>query len=399
MNRHYKFSNTEINKILYSGIRNSTHHKIRRKGFIRKILKTAYILLLKHPKRHSHNNMQGSILNDAPQKDWVPNDSQWKVLIFNENNEEVRPLLFIEMLLLFSFLFNVKIIQKIIFGIAEIKALNFIKNRNIDHLICGHPTILMTFIGFYLAKLDKNVITLQHGIYNLNEYKVLWFEKNIATHVIVYGHYFKELYNSQGVREKNLIIGNPYFKSDISIKEKTKVPLHLVRKKVLFMGQQFHKVCPGIFEPYNKAISDLTDFLHGKDIDVYYKSHPRENIQKSLGEENISKLKFFVGKNDSDSFLNDFDIYYSINSSLLLETYLQKKICFQIDVHYDLNLDKFSDYSGIPLIDSKNLYNHLNQEIYEFYYDPKYLNISQTPRDSVINTITKILISNEKVLL
>jgi hypothetical protein len=398
MKDRYKFSDTEINKILYSGIRNSNHHKIRRKGFIRKILKTAYILLLKHPKRHLHNNIQGSILNDAPQKDWVPNDSQLKVLIFNENKEEVRPLLYIEMLLLFSFLFNVKILQKIIFRIAETKALNLIKNRNIEHLICGHPTILMTFIGFYLAKLDKNVITLQHGIYNLNEYKVLWFEKNIATHVIVYGYYFKELYQSQGVNEKNIIIGNPYFKSEIGVKERITLPLEIKNKKAVFLGQQFYKVCPNIFQSYNTVMSDLADFLIKKNIELYYKPHPREDIRKSLSEENISKINFFRDNKDSDYFLNEFDLYYSINSTLLLETYLNKKICFQLNISYNINLDKFNKYSGIPFVDSENLNKHLDQKNFEFYYDPKYLNISQTPRDSGLKIISKILIPEEKVL-
>ncbi|MBZ9631487.1 hypothetical protein LB465_11915 [Salegentibacter sp. LM13S] len=392
MRNLFKFSDTEINNILYSGIRNSIHHKIRRKGFIRKILKTIYILLLKHSKRHPHNDIQGTILNDAPQKDWVPDNSRWKVLIFNENNEEVRPLLFIEMLLLFAFLFNVKVIQRILFNAAETKTLKFIRNQKIDHLICGHPTILMTFIGFYLAKLNKNVITIQHGIYNLNDTKVLWFEKNIATHFIVYGDYFKELYQSQGVNEKNIIIGNPYFKSEIGEKDRIILPFKIINKKAVFIGQQFYKVWPNIFQPYNRAVSDLADFLLKKNIDLYYKPHPREDIRKSLSKENISKVDFFPDKNDSDYFLNEFDFYYSVNSTLLLETYLKKKACFQLNISYNVDLDKFNKYSGIPFVDSKNLDKHLDHKKFEFFYDPKYLNISQNPRNSALKIISKILI-------
>ena len=389
----YKFSNTEINEILYSGIRNSLHHKIRRNGFIRKILKNSYILLLGHSNRCSHSNFQSSILNDAPQKDWVPSDSSWKVINFNENNKEIRPLLFIEMVLLISFLLNLKSIQNILFNFAQNKTLNFIKKKNIEHLICGHPTILMTFISFFLSKLGKKVITLQHGIYNLNEYKVLWFEKEIATHIIVYGQYFKNLYQSQGVSEEKLIIGNPYFKSDIGSKEVSKIRFEQNKcKKAVFIGQQFYKVLPEVKEPYNKSISNLADFLMRKNISVYYKPHPRERIKESLTKENISRLNFFLEKKDSDLSFDDFDLYYSVNSTLLVETYLQKKKCFQIHVPYHFKLDNFCNYTGIPLINSNNLDNHLGKDFYNFYYDMQYLNVSRTPRDSIIKKLKKLLV-------
>lgn len=403
MNRNYKFSNTDINNILYSAIRNKSHLNIRKKTsvlVVGKILFTFFKNLSKKNKKYS-NSLNSSILNFLP-KQYVDlknlKSEGVSIDLMKHQNKYISSL---EGLLNLAFLINYKPFQKLIFQASHRLFQKLVNKEKLDYLICGHPTVVATFIGFCLKKIgnEKKVITLQHGIYNLNDYKVLWFEKEVATHVIVYGAYFKELYKSQGVWENNIIIGNPYFKSEVDVNEKGDVPMQLTKKKVLFLGQQFYKVFPGIFEPYNQAISNLIDFLHLKDIEIYYKPHPREDIQNSLGENNISKLKFFEERNDSNSFLNGFDIYYSVNSTLLLETYLQKKMCFQLDIQFDIKLDKFFNYSGIPLIDSKNLNNHLDHEIYEFYYDSKYLNISDSPHYSTLKIISNIIDAKENEVL
>lgn len=390
-----EFSSDEIHNILYSGIRNKHHFRIRAKGFIVTIMKNIFALF-KSGNFYLVDKNQ-TILNDAPRKDQIKGGDNFDVIIFDKNSPGIKPLLAIETLLLLGFLFKIGTIQRYLFRVATKVAYTITEKRNIKGLICGHPTVLLCFLGLYLKKKspDNKIITVQHGIYNLNEYQVLWFEKEVATHVILFGQYFKDLYKHQGVKENKLIIGAPYFSGKLTEGDREIISLDVRREKALFLGQQLYKVYPGISQAYNKIITQLLDELREWGVELHYKPHPREDIEYSLNDYNRRHIKIFRGNKNFHEDLDDFDFFYSINSTLLLEVYLKKKVCFQIDVGKDIKLDKFCRYTGIPIVNSAQIKNHLNEREYQFYYDHRYMNIQHHP-DYFLQNLIISLFSDEK---
>lgn len=363
----------EINFILYSAIRNDTHLAIRNKGYIHQTFRLVYIILFKKKVKGNYNHKSATVINDAPSN--IPLNFKkinLNELVLSYTNPHSKKLFFIEIFLNLAFLIRIRWIQKILIDISQRLTKSFLNKNNIKALVCGHPTILMTFIGYQLKKERGYVITAQHGIYSLGDYKVLWFEKEIATHVLVYGKYFKELYEKQGTPKNNLIIGSPYFTSTWEASEKKEATITFKNNKVLFLGQQLYKMSNVVFEPYNEFISQLISFYQNKNIDVYYRPHPRESLTDSLTKENLASLVIDQDKEKID----EFDIYYSVNSSLLLELYLQKKICFQVNIQIsDINYDHFYPYTGIPLVAVENIENHLSLANYIFKYDKDYINL------------------------
>jgi len=388
MDNKYVFNDTEINNILYSTIYNQDHLKLRRKLYKRAIPKLVYVVLFKGNKI-SDPRPEYSLLNYLPKKYIDFSDVEKKIpkIEFDLETSAFKAVKIISLLLYIAFLLNFKPIQKLIFKLTLSKTLKLIHDYNLNILLCGHPTLTATFIGFCL-RMDsrKKVITYQHGIYNLSKYKVLWFEKYIASKIIVFGSYFKDLYMEQGVINEKITIGNPFFKSKFLQNEKNNISVNFPNKQVLFIGQPFYQSEEEVFESYNKSILSLIDVCEAKNIVCYYKAHPREDINKSLNKRNLSKLKIFSDNIHSKAFSNDFDIYYSFNSTLLLEVYLDGKICYQLNLP-GLKLDKFSVYTGIPYIDSTNLSDHLDNKSYEFHIDSGYLNLTSEPKLKLLNNI------------
>lgn len=383
------FSNTIIDQILYSGIRNKHHLKIRKNGYFRHLLKLTFLLFYRKRKDLKTNSCR-NIINFIPS----PNFQAYRnFLPANTSfvNTEDKSLLWIEWYLTLAFLVDYKPLQRKLFSKSGNISHRFIKEYNIEILICGHPTFFITFLSYILNNQKKKVVTIQHGIYNLNFYQVLWFEKEIATHIIVYGNYFKDLYISQSVVENNLIVGSPYFESD-NFNSKTKsIKINLIKGRAVFIGQQLYKVNSSIFEIYNEVLSAIYHNLKSKGIDFFYKPHPRENIEKSLDLENRRNFKIYNNKNKK-IFWEDFDIFLSANSSLLLESYLQRKICFQVELpNPEMAFDNFSNYTGIQLIKVNQIKDFPFEGNYDFYCDDDYLNLVEKPVKSLLLIIADLL--------
>jgi hypothetical protein len=382
----------EIHQVLYSAIRNGKHLKVRKKGYLHQTLRLVYIILFK--KRHPVPlNAKRSLINDCPEN--IPlnfNGSEFNEIRISYQHPYLKLIFVIEIFLNLAFLFKLIPLQKFLFWISEILATFLIKRYKVRAILCGHPTILMTFFGILIKKNNGLVITAQHGIYSLGDYQVLWFEKNVATHVMVYGKYFGKLYIKQGTSPENIVIGSPYFDSAWTIGENPTKKIHINNRKVLFLGQQLYKISDSVFQTYNDFISKLILFYKSKNITIYYKPHPRESINSSLNKINQNDLKMISSIDSPD----EFDIFYSVNSSLLLELYLQKNVCFQVNISIpDFNYDFFDSYTGIPLIDIEMIKNHLDIDSYFFYYDDNYINV-QKP-DTMGKKIENIL-SNIKEL-
>lgn len=384
-----KVEGHEVKNLLYSAIRSKKHLTERRKAYFRRAISIFYLFFLT---KSGQNRSDIPILNflGPSYLDFDEEDTKKDLKVTNVN--EQKTLLISELLLIFSFFLNIRFLQKILLAWAQNIVFKFIKRNNVKVLIAGHPDLLISFLGFCMKKLDKKIVTVQHGIYNLSSYNVLWWEKEVASTIILYGESFAKLYESQGVDPTKILIGNPYFGSSFNSYEKLETEIRFNKKRVIFLGQQLYKISDSVFKGYNNFLSMLIDFYQTKGVQVYYKPHPREDCSQSLSPKNLKYLKFYKEKGKSDELFLDFDIYYSVNSSILIEIYLKKKICFQVDVPInDFTYDRFYEYTGIPLVSKDSLESHLNINEYLFFYASNYLNIAKEPKKSMVNLITRLI--------
>lgn len=386
-----KFSSTEIDNILYSALRSKKHFQIRQKSYLKRALQLIYLYLTVPSKDYPKNKKV--VLNYLSKSNI---DFSGMVLgedfKFDLEESQTKSLYIVEFLIILSFLLPIKFLQRSLFNLAGRLTRYVFNTRNIEFLICGHPDLLISFLGFCLKEDYKEVITVQHGIYNLSSYRVLWWEKEVATKIILYGEDYKKLYISQGVDKNKILIGNPYFGSLILSTEYKKVNPYFKNKKVIFLGQQLYKISESVYSVYNDFLEELINFFEAKGVETFYKPHPREELQKSLNSTNLNRIKLYNKDNGRKDLLTQFDFYYSVNSSILIELYLQKKICFQVDMPIeDFIYDNFRDYTGIPLVNIQNLPQHLNFNEYKFYYDPEYLNIKNNYNQHMVSLIGSIL--------
>lgn len=385
-----KFTSTDIDNLLYSALRSNKHFKVRQKSYLKRGLQLVYLYITVPSKKYPLRKK--TILNylNKTYIDFTGVDLS-EEFKFDLEESQLKPLYIVELLLIISFLLNVKFLQKFLFRIASNVTFRTIKTRTIESLICGHPDLLISFLGYCLKMYNKEVITVQHGIYNISSYEVLWWEKEVATKVIVYGEDFKNLYVSQRVKEENVIIGNPYFGSVITSSDTGCADLQLKNKKVIFLGQQLYKISESVFSGYNNFLHNFILYFEQFGVEIVYKPHPREDINKSLSSSNIEKLTIYNKRGKPRDLYQDFDFYYSVNSSILIELYLQKKICFQVEIPIDdFSYDDFKDYTGIPLVNIHTLDEHLNYD-YKFYYDRSYLNIQKEHNKYMVKLISQIL--------
>lgn len=390
-----KISDNDIDNLLYSAIRSKKHLRVRRKSYFKRALQLIYLYI-------SVNNLKQFPKNKKVVLNFL-NNSYIDFNEFKKNDEyefnleesQLKPLYIAEFIIIVAFLLNFKIVQRLLLHISTKIIFNLIKSRRIEALICGHPDLLISFLGVCLKTSNKQVITVQHGIYHLTSYKVLWWEKEIATSIIVYGEEFKNLYISQGVLPEKIEIGTPYFNSSFNLGKVEIVTPEIKNNKVIFLGQQLYKISEMVFDGYNEFISVLIAYFVNKEIEVFYKPHPREDILKSLTKANIDALNFYEKDGKPEDLYNNFDLYFSANSSILIELYLQKKICYQVDIPIeDFEYDNFKKYTGIPMVNIETLGRNLEVSHYQFHYNPDYLNIQHNNNKYMINLIRGLIEKN-----
>lgn len=389
----FTFSAKDIDNILFSGIRNEKVLKLRKKSYIRKFLSLSYRIIFKKSfnRKIVPNHLKG--LNYLNNNYFNPGLSENLGIEYNLKGEKLKSLLIVECLLILAFIFNKKLFQKGVFKLASKITQHTLEKYNIQFLLCGHPEFIITFVGYHLKCKGKKVITYQHGIYSISAYEVLWFEKNIATHILVFGELFKQLYVKQGVQAENIVKASPYFGSSFKPDKENKTTLALKNRKALFLGQQLYKAYD-VNEEYNQVLADLINYLNKEGVDLYYKPHPREDISKSLNADNNKNMVIWDNSILQDNKINDFDVYYSVVSSLLIEIFLKQKPCFQVDIRSDkFQYDVFENFTSIPMLDIYNLNNHLKRD-YQFFYKSNYLNISENHNEYINRKLFKILLAN-----
>jgi hypothetical protein len=384
-------NNEDVSNILYSNIRNKKHKYIRSKGYRKHLLRLIYSFILGN-NRVNFSKSKDSILNFVSSKYYNLDilSSQFNI-ISSDYAATNRWLILIDILLTIAFIIEIRVIQKFLLNIS----LNILETQmskyNYKSMICNHPDLLCTFIGFVFNKTNRKVITIQHGIYQLSSYRVLWFEKYLCSHIVVWGRLFKNLYAQQGIPNDKIIIGAAcltYKKNNLDLLDSRYHEL-----KPVIIGQQLNKISDAVFYSYNSFISKLIKFYLVRGKKLSYRPHPRENVNDTLSNENIDSL-IILERIDQVLFIESYNVFYSVASTLLVETFLNKKVSFQMGIEIDdLKYDEFRKYTGIPFVKESDIPKHMDAFDFSFSYDNNYLNISDSFQIYNQNCIRIVLVN------
>lgn len=372
------FTADEIHQLLYSNIHNKVHLRIRKVGFAKEIVKT---LLVRGRDVISANLKRTVLYEKAPSVLYFCHNGyfddkliNYKLIKYkddvNEGDVQIN-LLNEEILLKLAFIlpkfFKKKLLIEAYKGIC--KKLDKI---NIVALVCNQPELISNLVGIYLITKNKAVITVQHGVYMSNYYKPLYFERKIANGIFVWSELYRDCYIRNEISPEVIHVASPPFE----IKNTTKVIERIIP---IFLGQQLYKVVPNIKESYNEAISNLIKFYSKRRIELYYKPHPREDINISLTEENLKHLVIENNANVNDSFFDKFTHAYSVNSTSLIRATCNGLRCYQIILDVDMFNEDFSKYSSIVKLQPNKLSFHEIEREYCNYIDNGFLNIAKDP--------------------
>lgn len=382
----------DIDNILYSAIRNRTHERVRNKGYITKVIKLLFKISLAKKTAISKTGRPG-ILTFAPEIffDWKKLNSHYHVIRTKHRNED-KQMMYLEILLILSFFVRARFIQRFFFNKCRAVVINYAKRHNLTCFICCHPDLLSACIGYFFRRMDKRVITIQHGIYQLSSYQVLWFEKHVATDILVWGTRYKKMYHEQGVDVNKLLSGAACltFKQ---LKEPRSISSFDALKPAI-IGQQLYKISSTVSQPYNAFISALIDFYTRNGLVIHYRPHPREDVNLSLTPENRARLKLLNKQIDQNHFIAEYNLFYSVNSTLLVEAFLNGQISFQMNIPIpDFSYDCFNNYASIPAVSLENIEDHLKIDSFLFQMDSDYLNLNSNFRQHNV----KLLFPKEAV--
>jgi hypothetical protein len=366
-----------IQEILYSEVKNATHLRSRRVHYLALLAKSGF-KWLRHrvlsgnaslPCEQSLLNFLSKSKTDAPVL-----RERYNFIYRNDSRQGylTRQLIAIEIGLLLAFLTGTPAFKRRLLLRCQVRMQKLLQGYHFAGFLCGHPDLLSRFIGYAFREADKHVVTMQHGIYQLSSYKVLWFEKTLATKIIVWGEAFKDLYIRQGVGAAALVIGAPNL-SFVADRNPEVNALEEIRPVVI--GQPFYKYHARGKSMYNDWIAQLIDFFAARNITLTYRPHPRERVKHSLEERNLKRVK--LDYNNRPAFMEAYTVFYSITSTLLVEVFLNRKRAVQFDVDIDGKVyDRYANYLNMPTVTLDQLDTHLSLlSPYNFSFENGYLNL------------------------
>ncbi len=224
--------------------------------------------------------------------------------------------------LIIDFYFKDKALEKSETKLTICKLVNIIKNTSIKYLILPIDYLFLErFLIYIFKQAGKKTITIQDGFVSKKKNSIfpLWLslKEKISDIYMVWGEYF---FNIQKKYFKNTkILGYPHKLNFYLENKKT----YNYKNRICLVGQDFENYDLHLGKIKQKLFSEISYILKKFNFNVFYKPHPSERnsfIPK--------KVKIFKGTL-SDAF-RFFDVFIGINSTLLMEASLNKKIAIQI---------------------------------------------------------------------
>ena len=383
-----------IQEILYSEVKNATHLSSRRIHYLGLLLRSgvkwmSYLIFGGNTERPGKKRYLLSFLSkhkiDAPEL-W----ERYDVIFRNDKRYKYfsRHLIAVEIRLLMAFLMGSPDFKRRLLVRCQERMQALLQRYEFTGFLCGHPDLLTRFVGVVFHNQGKHVVTMQHGIYQLSSYKVLWFEKALATKILVWGEAFKELYARQGVPEQALVVGAPNlsFVPDRSVEAGEPSEI-----KPVIIGQPFYKYHARGKEMYNRWITEMIVFFKAKGVTLTYRPHPRESVKSSLTSDNLKRVA--LDASNRRVFMERYSVFYSITSTLLIEVFLNRKRAVQFDIDIDGKVyDRYAEYMQMPTITLDQLDTHLaSLKDYNFAYQEGYLNLVKDHHSYNVSVLVEAL--------
>jgi hypothetical protein len=228
----------------------------------------------------------------------------------------------------FNYFFNLNLINfiaacKYILYLNNIFYLNISRQiaelQNLVAIISTDTNDIRCRSIIYYSNLKKiKSIELQYGLYGKEAIEFSFF---YSDYLLVWGQYFKEIFENLGVpKEKIIVAGSPRF----SYKhEKIFINKNLKYKTILFAPT--HKNKPSIPLIVNKMNEDFIKLVNlHPDVKFYIKLHPLDT--NSFRYFDIpTNLTFLENDVDFRRYIRDCDVFISCGSTLTIDSIVNKK--------------------------------------------------------------------------
>jgi hypothetical protein len=206
------------------------------------------------------------------------------------------------------------------FGIEK-----YLSANNFQSFIYDTPSTLNNLIAYYFKQQNKPVIYLQHGIYQLNNYKLDDTTKTFASSYVVWGQPFKELFIRNGIDEKQVkvaCINKPVYKASKPKSENT----------VCFLGLPLMKFSNEVKEEMLNIICKTYYACLKNNLPFIYKPHPMEQVEhtRKLLAERLLKPAIAKSTETFEISLKRYGTFVGLYSTSLIEASIQGRNALQV---------------------------------------------------------------------
>lgn len=164
------------------------------------------------------------------------------------------------------------------------------------------------------------------------------FRTGFCDYIAVWGKYFKKLFVEEGIDEERIfILGYPnLFDLNTShVLSNNSMPL-----KVCFLGQDLENYFYNLLSTKNLVIKNISNACKDLGIHFAYRPHPNENHQELVKEIGISEI--IPASISLSKVFEENNIFFSFNSTALIEASMRGKICVQI-ITQEIASDNFEE--------------------------------------------------------
>jgi hypothetical protein len=204
----------------------------------------------------------------------------------------------------------------------------YLARNNFTSFIYDTPTTINNLLAYYFRKQGKKVIYLQHGIYQLSNYKIDAATKSLATGYVVWGEAFKQLFIDNGIHKSIIRVG--------CINKPVKPAASIVKSKtVCFFGLPLTKFNDEVCEEMLESISKVNSACEEYGYRLIYKPHPMENVEDTKQRFKTANIQVPIlsQKLTMHSTLNAHNMFVGFYSTTLIEAGIQNKKALQILMH------------------------------------------------------------------
>ena len=179
--------------------------------------------------------------------------------------------------------------------------------------------------AFVLAarKLGIPSVTIQDGIFQKAAPPYV-LHGRFTDHMLVWGEFFRQMYVDKAVlpEERVHVLGYPY-----SVKPQSKLEGAPAAPTVCFLGQPWESYDENLREPKTAVLHNVAEACRALDLPLVYRPHP---LERRHGLPETPNLSVVDAKERLEDALAKYDIFFSVNSTALVEAALRGRVAAQV---------------------------------------------------------------------